>query len=92
MQNNKNILMYVPYVVVLAFGTTSHIICGQMCSLVTCFNVFVQQKTSRTQNDHRWLVFAIFGCDGMCFDALPDVFRTLCSLSPVFTVVLFGFC
>ena len=29
---------------------------------------------------------AIFGCDGMCFDALSDMFRSLCAPRPVFVV------
>ena len=78
--------MYVPSMVVLAFGTISHIICGQMCPLVLCFNVFVQQKHQERRTIIVVCGCAMFGCDGMCFDALSDMFRTLYSLRPVFAV------
>ena len=67
MQNNKNILMYVPYVVVFGIWfnecfTMSHTIRGQMCVFVCyVFNVLVQQKHQelRTIIDvwvcHLWL-------------------------------------
>ena len=70
-----------PYVVVLAFGTISHIICGQMCSSVQCFNVFAQQKHQEVRTIIDVCECAMFGCDGMCFDALFGMFRTLCSCS-----------
>ena len=79
--------MYVPQLVVLAFGTISHIICGQVCSLVQCFNVFLQPKHQELRTIIDVCGCAMFGCDGMSFDALFGMFRTLCSRS----IIVFTF-
>ena len=52
-----------------------------MCSLVQCFNVFVQPKHQELRTIIDVCGYATFGCDGMCFDALFGMFRTLCSRS-----------
>ena len=62
----------------------SHTIRGQMCGLFAmCFHVSVQQKHQefRTIFD-----VAIFGCDGVCFDTLSDMFRSLFTPRPIFEV------
>ena len=58
MQNNKNILMYVPcwlfwHMVRWVFYHVSHNSRSNVCLFAMCFNVLVQQKASRTQNDYR---------------------------------------
>ena len=54
-----------------------------MCSLVQCFNVFVQPKHQELRTIIDVCGCAMHGCDGMSFDALLGMFRTLCSRSIV---------
>ena len=64
----------------------SHTIRGQMCVCLPC--VLLCQYNKNIKNSERLSMCgcAIFVCGGMCFDALSDMFRTLCAPRPVFVV------
>ena len=89
-QNNKNILMFLQYLVVLAFSSMIvepyFTTCAVKYVCLLCVLMCLYNKNIKNSEQFSMCGCAMFGCGGMCFDALSNMSRTLCSLRPVFAL------